>query len=151
MRSEKNSELSKQMITFYRLYNERVMRRFQPHRARNLSQGEMFLLSILVEQGELPLVELVERSMMAKQQVNRLVNSLEEKNLIERCRPNENRRIVLLKPTEDAIQLAKCAQNEIESALTEIFDSLDECALDEYLQAIKTINRILDQFPTGRE
>ncbi len=151
MRSEKNSELSKQMITFYRLYNERVMRRFQPHRTRNLSQGEMFLLSILVERGELPLGDLVERSMMAKQQVNRLVNSLEEKKLIERFRPNDNRRIVVLKPTDDAIQLARAAQREIESALTEIFDSLDECALDEYLQAIQTINRILSQFPTGRE
>ena len=149
MSEQKTSALSRQMIVFYRLYNERVMRRFAPHRAKNLSQGEMFLLSILVEHRQLPLGELVERSMMSKQQVNRLLNSLEEKRLIERTRPAENRRIVLLKPTDEAIRLANAAQSEIESALTEIFDALDERALDEYLSAIETINRILEQFPSG--
>ena len=149
MSEQKTSALSRQMVVFYRLYNERVMRRFAPHRAKNLSQGEMFLLSILVEHRELPLGELVERSMMSKQQVNRLLNSLEKKGLIERTRPAENRRIVLLKPTDEAIRLAKAAQSEIESALTEIFDALDERALDEYLSAIETINRILEQFPSG--
>ena len=150
MRSEKTEELGRQMIIFYRLYNERVMRRFQLHRVCNLSQGELFLLSILVDHHELPLGELVERSMMSKQQVNRLVNSLEKKNYLVRVRPNENRRIVLLKPTAAAISLSQEARREIENALTEVFDGLDECALEEYLQAVGTINRILDRFPTGK-
>ena len=138
------------MLIFYRLYNERIMRRFQPHRARNLSQGEMFLLSILVDQGEIPLSVVVERSTMSKQQINRLINSLEEKGLLERERPAENRRSVVLKPTEAAIQIAADALCEIESALSGVFDSLDERALDEYLSAIETINRILEQFPSGK-
>ena len=138
------------MLIFYRLYNERIMRRFQPHRARNLSQGEMFLLSILVDQGEIPLSVVVERSTMSKQQNNRLINSLEEKGLLERERPAENRRSVVLKPTEAAIQIAADALCEIESALSGVFDSLDERALDEYLSAIETINRILEQFPSGK-
>lgn len=150
MNGEKTQKLSRQMLIFYRLYNERIMRRFQPHRARNLSQGEMFLLSILVDQGEIPLSVVVERSTMSKQQINRLINSLEEKGLLERERPAGNRRSVVLKPTEAAIQIAADALCEIESALSGVFDSLDERALDEYLSAIETINRILEQFPSGK-
>ncbi len=149
MSEQKTAALSRQMIIFYRLYNERVMRRFRPHRAANLSQGEMFLLSILLDHKELPLGELVERSLMAKQQINRLLNSLEEKGLILRIRPSENRRIVLLRPTEEAFRLADAAQSEIENALTEVFETLDERALEEYLCAIETINHILNQFPSG--
>ena len=149
MNGEKTPKLSRQMLIVYRLYNERIMRRFQPHRARNLSQGEMFLLSILVDQGEIPLSVVVERSTMSKQQINRLINSLEE-GLLERERPAENRRSVVLKPTEAAIQIAADALCEIESALSGVFDSLDERALDEYLSAIETINRILEQFPSGK-
>ena len=87
---------------------------------------------------------------MSKQQINRLINSLEEKGLLERERPAENRRTVILKPTEAAIQFAADALCEIESALSSVFDSLDERALDEYLSAIETINRILEQFPSGK-
>ena len=87
---------------------------------------------------------------MSKQQINRLINSLEEKGLLERERPAENRRTVVLKPTEAAIQTAADALCEIESALSGVFDSLDERALDEYLSAIETINRILEQFPSGK-
>ena len=150
MNGEKTQKLSRQMLIFYRLYNERIMRRFQPHRTRNLSQGEMFLLSILVDQGEIPLSVVVERSTMSKQQINRLINSLEKKGLLERERPAENRRSVVLEPTEAAIQIAADALCEIESALSGVFDSLDERALDEYLSAIETINRILEQFPSGK-
>lgn len=150
MNSEKTQELSRQMIIFYRLYNERIMRRFQPHRAQNLSQGEMFLLSILVDHGEIPLGSVVERATMSKQQINRLINSLEQKGLLVRVRPAENRRTVILKPTDAAIQLSEAARREIKNALSNVFDSLDERALDEYLSAIETINRILEQFPSGK-
>ena len=146
MNGKKTQKLSRQMLIFYRLYNERIMRRFHPHRARNLSQGEMFLLSILVDQGEIPLSAVVERSTMSKQQIN----PLEEKGLLERERPAENRRTVVLKPTEAAIQIAADALCKIENALSSVFDSLDERALDEYLSAIETINRILEQFPSGK-
>ena len=150
MNGEKTQKLSRQMLIFYRLYNERIMRRFQPQLARKLSQGEMFLLRILVDQGEIPRCVGVERSTMSKQQINRLINSLEEKGLLDRERPAENRRSVVLKPTEAAIQIAADALCEIESALSGVFDSLDERALDEYLSAIETINRILEQFPSGK-
>ena len=39
---------------------------------------------------------------------------------------------------------------EIENTLAELFSSLESTELSEYLAAIRTINHILDRFPTGR-
>ena len=143
-------ELSREMLTFYRLYNERIMRRFQPHRTGSLTQAEMFLLSVVIDQGEIALSELVRRSMMSKQQINHILNQLEEKALIERVRPAENRRIVVLRPTDAARALAADVVTDIENTLAELFSSLENTELSEYLTAIRTINRILDRFPTGK-
>lgn len=143
-------ELSREMLTFYRLYNERIMRRFQPHRTGSLTQAEMFLLSVVIDQGEIALSELVRRSMMSKQQINHILNQLEEKALIERVRPAENRRIVVLRPTDAARALAADVMTDIENTLAELFSSLENAELSEYLAAIRTINLILDRFPTGK-
>lgn len=143
-------ELSREMLTFYRLYNERIMRRFQPHRTGSLTQAEMFLLSVVIDQGEIALSELVRRSMMSKQQINHILNQLEEKALIERVRPAENRRIVVLRPTDAARALAADVMTDIENTLAELFSSLENAELSEYLAAIRTINHILNRFPTGK-
>ena len=44
--------------------------------------------------------------MMRKQQVTQTVNQLEDKSLVVRVRNNENRRVVWLEPTEQALEIA---------------------------------------------
>ena len=151
MSSDATRELSRQMLAFHRLYNERISRRFQALKMRNLSHAETFLMCILLDRPGLALGELVNRTTMSKQQVNHLLNQLEEKGLLVRRRPPENRRIVHLEPTEAALQLQNEALGDAEAALGAIFSQLDDLALSEYLGAIRTINRILEQFPAGRE
>ena len=96
MNNDGTRELSRQMMVFHRLYNERIARRFQALKMRNLSHAETFLMCILLDQPGLALGELVNRTMMSKQQVNHLLNQLEEKGLLVRRRPPENRRVVHL-------------------------------------------------------
>ena len=62
----------------------------------------------------------------------------------------ENRRIVVFRPTDAARALAAEVMLEIENTLAELFSSLESTELNEYLAAIRTINHILDRFPTGR-
>mgnify|MGYP005911846389 CR=1 FL=1 len=100
--------------------------------------------------GWLALGELVNRTMMSKQQINHILNQLEEKTLIERVRPAENRRIVVLRPTDAARALAADVMAGIENTLAELFSSLENTELSEYLAAVRTINCILDRFPTGK-
>ena len=155
MNNDGTRELSRQMMVFHRLYNERIARRFQAMKMRNLSHAETFLMCILLDQPGLALGELVNRTMMSKQQVNHLLNQLEEKGLLVRRRLPENRRIVHLEPTEAALQLQSEALSDAESTLEAIFlesrGEMSVSALSEYLGAIRTINRILERFPAGRE
>jgi len=144
-----NQQLSRQMLIFHRLYNEKISRRIRAIHVDELSQAEFLLLAIVLEDGGIAMTRLVTRSNMKKQQVNRMVNQLEEKGLLVRQKSDTNRRTVQLVPTEAARELQRQVIREIESELANVFSPLEESAATEYLQAIQTINRIMEQFPEG--
>ena len=106
-------EMGKEMLRFHRLYGEKISRRFRQLHIDRLSQTEYLLLAIIVERKHLPMSELCERAMMRKQQVTQTVNQLEDKSLVVRVRNNENRRVVWLEPTEQALEIAR----EVQQAL----------------------------------
>ena len=108
-------EMGKEMLRFHRLYGEKISRRFRQLHIDRLSQTEYQLLAIIVERKHLPMSELCERAMMRKQQVTQTVNQLEDKSLVVRVRNNENRRVVWLEPTEQALEIAR----EVQRALVE--------------------------------
>jgi len=147
--SDRERRLSREMLIFHRLYNEKVSRRIRSVHVDALSQAEFLLLAIVLEHNGVQLSELVARSTMKKQQVNRMVNQLEEKGMVIRQRSEQNRRAVQLLPTEAALALQKQVTEDVEGELAGLFSQLDAQALDQYLQAIQTINGILKRFPSG--
>lgn len=149
--SDLNRELSHQMLIFHRLYNEKMSRRIRAIHVEALSQAEFLLLAIALENGGVPMTELVARSNMKKQQVSRMVTQLEEKGLLTRQRSQSNRRTVRLTPTEAAIALQKQVTEEIETELARLFGQLDASMGGAYLQAIQTINTILEKLPSGSQ
>ena len=155
-------EMGKEILRFHRLYGEKISRRFRQLHIDRLSQTEYLLLAIIVERKHLPMSELCERAMMRKQQVTQTVNQLEDKSLVVRVRNNENRRVVWLEPTEQALEIAREVQRALVEELSRIFgqlkdDSLQESSfswpkddsLQESLQAMRTINHILERFPSS--
>ena len=147
--SDLKRQLGQQMLIFHRLYNEKVSRRIRAIHVEAISQAEFLLVAIVLENGGIPMAELVTRSNMKKQQVSRMVNQLEEKGLLTRKRCETNRRTLLLAPTEAALTLQKQVTEEIESELASVFGQLDASMSEEYLKAIQTINDILARFPSG--
>jgi len=142
--------LSWQMLHFHRLYNEKISRRFRNMHMDATSQAEFLLMGIVVQHGEIPMSELCERAMMLKQQVTKLVNQLESKGLVVRRRSEQNRRVVNVLPTDAATQLQQDVIRAVHEELSRIFSQLDEDALEEYLGAMETVNRILEKFPVGK-
>ena len=142
-------EMGREMLRFHRLYGEKISRRFRQLHIDRLSQTEYLLLAIIVERKHLPMSELCERAMMRKQQVTQKVNQLETKNLVVRVRTSENRRVVWLEPTEQAYEIAREVQQALVGELSRIFGQLKDDSLEESLQAMRTINRILERFPSG--
>lgn len=147
--SDQELQLSREMLTFHRLYNEKISRRIRAVHVGALSQAEFLLLAIVLEHGGVQMSELITRSVMKKQQVNRMVNQLEEKGMVVRQPNPQNRRMVQLLPTEEAVLLHKQVTEEIENSLAAVFAQLDAQISQEYLRAIQTINGILDRFPAG--
>lgn len=142
-------EMGREMLRFHRLYGEKISRRFRQLHIDRLSQTEYLLLAIIVERKHLPMSELCERAMMRKQQVTQNVNQLENKNLVLRVRTSENRRVVWLEPTEQAYEIAREVQQALVGELSRIFGQLKDDSLEESLLAMRTINRILERFPSG--
>lgn len=148
--SDMNRQLGRKMLVFHRLYNEKISRRIRAVHVDALSQAEFLLLAIVLEDNGIPMSELVIRSGMKKQQVNRMVNQLEEKGMVTRQRSQLNRRTVQLVPTEAAFVLQKQVTEDVEGDLAGLFGELDAQAAEKYLQAIQTINGILEKFPLGK-
>lgn len=144
------SELSRQMLIFHRLYNEKIAKRFRATHTATISQTEFLLMCIVNECGEIAMSDLCERAMMLKQQVTKTVNQLEEKGLVLRQRSQKNRRMVNVRATEAAQVLQHEVVAAVHEELTRIFCQLDQQTAGEYLGAIQTINRILEQFPVGK-
>lgn len=146
---ETTMALSRQTLNFYRLYNEKIARRFKAKHVDELSQVEYLLMAIVVSEERMPIKSLCERTCMLKQQVTKNLNRLQELGYITRERDPRNRRVVLVTATEKAYALQNRVQQDTEEELSRIFGALDTEAADTYLKALETINDILDRFPKG--
>ena len=151
MNHGKARELSNQMMVFYRLYNEKVLRKFGELHRDVVPPAQYLLLGIIAEAGRITVGDLSERALMQKQQVTKALNQLEDKGMIVRLRLPDNRRQVWLECTPQAIELQRAVTLETQSHLMDVFDQLEEQDMDDYLAAMLTINRILEKFPTDEK
>lgn len=149
METTNTRELSRQMLRFHRLYKEKVSKRLQTLHTGTLTQGQYFLLDIVWEAGRISMSDLAGRAMMQKQQVTNIINQLEERELVVRERSRENRRVVWVSPTKEAAALLVELTESIECELSRVLGQLSPDALEDYLDSILTINRVLEQFPKG--
>ena len=149
MNHGKARELSDQMMVFYRLYNEKVLRKFGELHRDVVPPAQSLLMGIIAKAGRITAGELSARARMQKQQVTKALNQLEDKGMIVRLRLPDNRRQVWLECTPQAIELQRAVTLETQSHLMDVFDQLEEQDMDDYLAAMLTINRILEKFPAG--
>lgn len=142
-------ELSDQMLIFYRLYDEKVNRKFRRMHKDAVPSAQYLLMGIIAEAGRITVGDLSERAMMSKQQVTRALNQLEDKGYIVRRHLPDNRRLVWLECTPRAEALQQDMVRELQAQLSDIFGRLDEQDMEDYLLAMQTVNRILEKFPVG--
>ena len=151
MNHKKACALSDQTMIFYRLYNEKVLRKFGELHRDVVPPAQYLLMGIIAEAGRITVGELSARAMMPKQQVTKALNQLEDKGLIVRLRLPDNRRQVWLECTPQAQELQRAVTLETQTRLVNVFDQLEEQDMDDYLSAMLTINRILEKFPKGEK
>ena len=150
MNHGKARALSDQMMIFYRLYNEKVLRKFGELHRDVVPPAQYLLLGIIAEAGRITAGELSERALMQKQQVTSVINQLEEKGLVTRARRSENRRLVWLEATSRARELEEEIVRQTQQAFGSLFESLTDEETEEYLLAMQTANRLLARLPGGK-
>ena len=150
MQDSRTGRLSAEMLHFHQLYSEKISKRFRNQHVDAVTQAEYLVLAIVAESGAVSMSSLCERTMMLKQQITRMVNQLEEKGLVQRERSAQNRRVVLVRPTQAGCSLIQEVHKAVHDELSRIFSQLDEQAVEAYLGAIETINDILERFPSGK-
>lgn len=140
-------QLSRQLTEYYRLYTEKISRRFKAIYSNLLPEAQYLLLIIIAGKGRITAGALGTRAMMQKQQVTKGLNQLEQKGFIIRTRLPENRRIVWIEATDSAKALLDSIHASMQTELLDIFGRLDEKSFSKYMDALTTINEILKQIP----
>ena len=97
------------------------------------------------EESQISLTELTERMHMAKQQLTRLVNDLEEAQLVERRRYASNRRVVYLALSENGKNYMDMVKQSIQCSITKGMEQVEPEDLELLAQAASMIRKALQK------
>ncbi len=82
---------------------------------------------------------------ITKQQLTKLVNALEEKGLVERCRKSANRRQVCIHLTDQGREVFQSSRNELLEHICLALEGCSQDELDELSRSIQCLSRFLSR------
>lgn len=122
-------------------------------RHENQIRVNSLAFQVLLELNQLPddahsctMSDLADCLRITKQQLTKLVNDLEEKNLVERVHDKSNRRNVYITITREGRCLLKLLYREMLRSTLRAFSSYTEEELLQMDQALVALNRLLEKF-----
>ncbi|MEJ5228777.1 MAG: MarR family transcriptional regulator [Pseudothermotoga sp.] len=92
----------------------------------NLRAIELYLLLYIAQRGSQKMSELAEVFSMTKSNITFLVDSLEEKGLVERSRSNEDRRVVNICLTEKGRQMYNQVLDDFAKLISRVTSQIPE-------------------------
>lgn len=111
-------------------------------KANSLAFHALMMLQSLNEQS-LTMSALAEKLDITKQQLTKLINMLEEKDLVERFHDQKNRRQVYIQITGEGRQVIGALCGELLQAVAENFTALDDGELMELKEALRTMKKLM--------
>ena len=111
-------------------------------KANSLAFHALMMLQSLNEQS-LTMSALAEKLDITKQQLTKLINMLEEKDLVERFHDQKNRRQVYIQITGEGRQVIGALGGELLQAVAENFTALDDGELMELKEALRTMKKLM--------
>lgn len=98
---------------------------------------------------DLTMSELAEELDITKQQLTKLVNDLEEKELVRRIHDSKNRRQVYIRITERGAQMLADLKNRMMDSTVNALSSYTEDELAELDECLVKLGKLLEKFNTG--
>lgn len=149
MEKDKIEDLSRAILRFYWLYNEKITRPMSAACRDTFTQAQFFVLSIIASSGTLPMSQLAERIQMPKQQLTKLINQLEDGGYVLRLRRKEDRRMVYLKLTDKAGDFMGWYAKMLKASLIKAFEALTQEETETFYQCLTRIGGLLEKLPSG--
>ena len=98
---------------------------------------------------DLTMSELAEELDITKQQLTKLVNDLEEKELVKRIHDSKNRRQVYIRITERGAQMLADLKNRMMDGTINALSAYTEEELAELDECLLKLGKLLEKFNTG--
>ena len=104
----------------------------------------MFLLRVLVRNGEMHAAELAKNISLSHATVTDILNRLEKRALIVRTRSLVDRRRILVKPTERAVALVEQSPPLLQEQFSEQLATLQDWELAQILSVLQRVASMMD-------
>lgn len=114
------------LMTYLRV-SQHMSRLFRDHYGRlHLTFPQALVLTVLGEEGPVPISALAERTGSANSTVSGIVDRLEKLGLARRERSGEDRRVIYVTATEQYDSLRKRAETDVGGYFSSVLESLTE-------------------------
>lgn len=141
-------EQSNHILMSYLRVTQHMSQQFRTHFGRlNLTFPQALVLTVLGEEGPVPISTLAERTGSANSTVSGIVDRLEKLDLARRERSETDRRVIYVNATEKYRQLRREAETDVSGYFATLLQAMPE----EDRQLISTALCKLDAALTSRE
>lgn len=121
-------------LIFEQTFQKKIMSKF-----KNLSKNQPMVIKIIGMEGEIMPSTIGKYTGMEKSSLTRMVDDLEKKGIVFRKTDPEDRRKVLVSLTDKGLE----CYNYFNQVAEEIFKLVDEKDVEDYVQSLETIVKIL--------
>jgi DNA-binding MarR family transcriptional regulator len=149
MKSTKDEDISRQIANLIHKYI-RLRALYTKELAKNydLSVMQLLCLECLYESDRLSMSDIAENIMVNVSTVTGIVDRLEKKGFLERCRESGDRRVITIALTEKGRNLAENSPPLVHHRIVDAVKRLSETERAEISKALNTLSRLIE---TGEE
>lgn len=143
-------EITKLLFTVQPHWHNNIGKPFKKVMLDGLSPAMFYCINVLSKsENDLTITELGKKLDMPKQQLTKITTKLVDSGFIERKTDNNDRRLILLHPTNKANNYIESFSKHIENYYIEMINSLSEKDRDNFGQSLKTILDVFEKLPKG--
>ena len=135
---------SSDILMCYLRVTQHMSQQFRNHFGRlNLTFPQALVLTVLGQDGPMPISSLAERTGSANSTVSGIVDRLEKLDLAKRTRSDADRRVIYVEATERYRQLREKAQTNVSGYFSALLDEMPEEDRNMVLTALEKLDEAL--------
>ena len=140
--------LIKEIAVYVNILNSRIKKRFfddLQNNGINVTPEQYLVLDILWENQPLSQQKIADMIQKDKNSVTKIIDSLEKKNLVSRIVDKNDRRINIIKLTEEGRNLEKIATDVAIKFMNDVVQGIDKQDLDSYMKVMRQMKNNLER------